>query len=40
MLSILKNKEFNKYKRFEPKNISQIIKLNNYVRLKINPKSI
>ena len=40
LLSILKNKEFNKYKRFEPKNISEIIKLNNYVRLKINPKSI
>ncbi len=40
LLMILKNKEFNKYKRFVPKNISQIIKLNNYVRLKINPKSI
>ena len=40
LLSILKYKEFNKYKRFEPKNISEIIKLNNYVRLKINPKSI
>ena len=40
LLLILKNKEFNKYKRFTPKNISQIIKLNNYVRLKINPKSI
>tara|TARA_A100001011_G_scaffold220563_1_gene228525 strand:- start:5192 stop:6352 length:1161 start_codon:yes stop_codon:yes gene_type:complete len=40
LLWILKNKEFKKYKRFEPKNISQIIKLNNYVRLKINPKSI
>ena len=29
LLWILKNKEFKKYKRFEPKNISQIIKLNN-----------
>ncbi len=40
LLLILKKKEFNKYKRIVPKNISQIIKLNKYVRLKINPKSI
>ena len=40
LLMIVKNKEFNKYKRFTPKNINQIIKLNDYVRLKINPKSI
>jgi len=40
LLKILKNKEFNKYKRIVPKNISQIVKLNNYVRLKINSKSI
>ena len=32
--------KFNKYKRITPKNVNQILKLNKYVRLKINPNSI
>ncbi len=37
---ILKMREFNKYKNIQPKNIDEIVKLSNYVRLKINSKSI
>ena len=37
---ILKNTQFNKYKSITPKNINEIKKLNDYVRFKINPKSI
>ena len=33
-------KEFNKYKNKQPKSIDDIVKLSNYVRLKINAKSI
>ncbi len=40
LLKLLKSKEFIKYKQIKPKNIDDIIKLNNYVRLKINSKSI
>ena len=40
LLQLLKYKEFTKFKRYKAKNVDQIIKLNNYVRLKINPKSI
>jgi 1-deoxy-D-xylulose-5-phosphate reductoisomerase len=36
MLKILKNKEFSQFKKIIPKNVSQIIKLSNYVSLKIN----
>ena len=35
LLKIVKNKEFRKYKKIKPKNISEIIKLSEYVRLKI-----
>ena len=40
LLKIVKNKNFNKYKRIKPKSIREIFKLNKYVRLKITPKSI
>ena len=40
LLKILNLKEFEKYKNKSPRNLSQIINLNKYVRLKINPKSI
>ena len=40
LLNILKSKTYNKYKKIRPKNINEIIKLNNYVRLKVNSKSI
>ena len=33
-------KEFRKFKKIYPNNVNDIIKLSNYVRLKINPKSI
>jgi len=36
LLKILKNKEFTKYKQIKPKNIAEILKLNQYVRLKIS----
>ena len=35
LLRFIKNKEFNKYKHKSPKTISEILKLNSYVRLKI-----
>ena len=40
LISFLKIKEFTKYKTISPKNINEIIKLNNYVRIKINSKGI
>ena len=40
LMNILKSKTYNKYKKIRPKNINEIIKLNNYVRLKVNSKSI
>ena len=38
LFKLIKNKEFVKYKKIYPKNITDIIKLNNYVRLKIHKK--
>ncbi len=35
LIKFIKKKEFNKFKNIKPKNIKEIIKLNNYVRLKI-----
>ena len=35
LLKIVKNKEFLKYKKINPKNISEIISLSEYVRLKV-----
>tara|TARA_B100000900_G_scaffold224_1_gene213 strand:+ start:899 stop:2062 length:1164 start_codon:yes stop_codon:yes gene_type:complete len=40
LLSIVNSQEFEKYKFLSPKNVDQILKLNKYVSLKINPKSI
>ena len=40
LIKILKNHEFRKYKLIKPKNINQIEKLNNYVRLKIKSLSV
>jgi len=40
LLKFIKNKNFNKYKRIQPKNIKEILQLNKYVRLKIGSKSI
>ncbi len=40
LLNLLNDQEFTKFKRKIPKNINQIIKINNYVRSKINLKSI
>ena len=40
ILQIIKNRKFNKYKRITPKNINDIIKLHEYVRLKIKSKRI
>ena len=40
LLKFIKKKEFNKYKRISPKKITDIIKLNNYVRMKISLKGI
>ncbi len=40
LLLFLKKSEFKKYKKKSPKNVDEIIKLSNYVRLKINSKSI
>ena len=40
LFKIINNKKFSKFKRISPKNVNQILKLNNYVRLKINLKSI
>ena len=40
LLKFIKKKEFTKYKRISPKKIKDIIKVNNYVRMKISLKSI
>ncbi len=40
LFSLIKIKEFHKYRSISPKNINDIIKLNNYVRMKINSKGI
>lgn len=40
LLKILNKKEFIKYKHIKPKNIDEIIKLSNYVSLKINSMSV
>ena len=40
LLRLLKSKDLSRYKQIKAKNIDEIIKLNNYVRLKINTKSI
>ena len=40
LFRIIKNKEFLAYKHKKPKKLSDILKLNNYVRLKITEKSI
>ena len=40
LLSFLNNKEFLKLKRVQPKKIDEILKLNQYVRLKINSLSV
>ena len=40
LLQIINSKEFSKYKQISPQKVSQILELNNYVRLKINSKSI
>jgi len=40
LLKFINKKEFNKYKRISPKKIADIIKLNNYVRMKISLKGI
>ena len=40
LFKLIKKKEFNKYRSISPKNINDIIKLNNYVRMKINSKGI
>ena len=40
LLKFVKNKKFTKFKKKIPKNISEIIKLDNYVRLKLNSKVV
>ena len=40
LLSFLNKKEFLKLKRVQPKKIDEILKLNQYVRLKINALSV
>mgnify|MGYP001459393085 FL=1 len=40
LLKFIKKKEFTNYKRIFPKNIKDIIRVNNYVRMKISLKSI
>ena len=40
IFKLIKKKEFNKYRSISPKNINDIIKLNDYVRMKINSKGI
>jgi len=40
LFKFINNIEFKKYKKIIPKNVNQILKLNKYVRLKINPNSI
>ena len=40
LLNFVKNKKFTKFKKKIPKNISEIINLDNYVRLKLNSKVV
>ena len=40
LLNFIKDKKFYKYKKKQPQNITEIIKLNNYVRLKLNSKVV
>ena len=40
LLDFIKNKKFNSYKKKQPKNITEIINLDNYVRLKLNTKVV
>ena len=40
LFKIIKSKEFLKYKKIYPNNIKNILKLNDYVRFKINKKSV
>ncbi|WP_440656588.1 1-deoxy-D-xylulose-5-phosphate reductoisomerase [Candidatus Pelagibacter sp. HIMB1509] len=40
LIQIVNNKKFYKYKRFQPKNINQIVDLNKQVKFHINSKSI
>ena len=40
LLNFIKNKDFIKLKKKTPKNISEIINLDNYVRLKLNSKVV
>ena len=40
IFKLIKKKKFNKYRSISPKNINDIIRLNNYVRMKINSKGI
>ena len=40
LMKLMNDKKFTKFKRKTPKNVNQIIKINNYVRSKINLKSI
>ena len=40
LLNFVKNKKFIKFKKKIPKNISEIINLDNYVRLKLNSKDV
>ena len=40
LILLLKSKEFTKYKNKIPSNVSDVLNLNRYVRLKINPKSV
>ena len=40
LFKFIQNREFIKLKKKSPKNLSDIIKLDRYVRLKLNPKSV
>ena len=40
IIKIIKSRQFKKYKNIKPKNINEILTLNNYVRFKINSESI
>ena len=40
LINFVNSIEFEKYKKITPKNVNHILKLNKYVRLKINPNSI
>ena len=40
LFKIINYKEFSKYKKISPKNVNDILYLNDYVRLKINEKSV